>query len=561
MLKKENNPNKETSLSNEAGQSIVIIALAFVALLAIVGLAVDVGFAYVRSGGFNRAVDAATQAAVVDYRPGSPDAANQRALQFLALNGWSENTLNEWSSSITYDRFGFPQYGFTATWSVETYFLQILGIAGFPITHGAQAAYRAQSELYTPTSSEDGQIRQATQFIIGKNGCGNLGDPVSPLNYSTSQGNPDYGFYNGVYSYRILVPSTYSESVVRVELFDPDTFNIGGDDVIVNHSFVGGNKIGNATTNTTCTPGIGLSCVLDTGESKQAFNENPFWFRRVDENYDANCNKDSNDFSGEDVTKFELYYLDENNNRIMLGQFISNSSNAASTDLRWISPGGSDPNDDVSADSGSFEIDMDAVDIPEETFGAKFIYLDVISESGTAKNVWDLWAGPATDFYDVQLDDDVNARNLQLADSPIAYGPGVSTFALGRMPLNYYLNESTTLKIAPIDILFGGRLLFLSHFGYNPSSPPPVINFTIDQASSVLYYDAAVGIPSSDGITRYCDGGVNCQTAWAYPFYTIQIPGEADGFIGGDLNATFNPGADSHTLSVWIADGRAFLTQ
>jgi hypothetical protein len=206
-------------------------------------------------------------------------------------------------------------------------------------------------------------------------------------------------------------------------------------------------------------------------------------------------------------------------------------------------------------------VDLLTVPIPQETFGAKFIYLDVRSEGGTAKNSWDLWAGPPADFFDDPLDDDVNQRNLQLANNPVAYSPGLATFALGRMPLNHYLSETTTLHISPVDILFGGRILYASHFGLNPSSPPPAINFTIGSASVVLDYDALVGSASTDGITRLCDGGVNCADSWAYPHYILQIPGENDGFAGDDLVAEFNPGGDSHTFSVWITDGRAFLTE
>ncbi len=79
----------------ESGQSIVLLALMFVILLLFVALAVDVGFAFVRSSQFSAAVDSAALAGVVDLDPSTNDtaAADIRAEQFLAANGWSVDTL------------------------------------------------------------------------------------------------------------------------------------------------------------------------------------------------------------------------------------------------------------------------------------------------------------------------------------------------------------------------------------------------------------------------------------------------------------------------------------
>ena len=54
----------------EKGQIIVILALMFIGLIAIVGLAVDMGYLYVNYSRLRRAVDAAALSATSQYRKG-----------------------------------------------------------------------------------------------------------------------------------------------------------------------------------------------------------------------------------------------------------------------------------------------------------------------------------------------------------------------------------------------------------------------------------------------------------------------------------------------------------
>ena len=125
--------NNQIESSNESGQTLVLIALLFVVLLLFVGLAVDVGLGFVRSSQFSRAVDAAVLAGVLDLNPGSTGTTNAdiRASQFLAANGWPTPTLTVYETARSITVGGIPQYTITATWPVETYFLGLIGIAGF----------------------------------------------------------------------------------------------------------------------------------------------------------------------------------------------------------------------------------------------------------------------------------------------------------------------------------------------------------------------------------------------------------------------------------------------
>ena len=72
----------------ERGQSIIIIAVAFIGLLAFVGLAVDFGILLIGMGHLRRAVDAAALAAATQYRNGIDSTLiSDSANEFLRLNG------------------------------------------------------------------------------------------------------------------------------------------------------------------------------------------------------------------------------------------------------------------------------------------------------------------------------------------------------------------------------------------------------------------------------------------------------------------------------------------
>lgn len=72
----------------EKGQVLVIVALVLVALIAIVGLAIDLGLMFIGHARLKRAVDAAALAAALQYREGyRPSDLSLSALEMLALNG------------------------------------------------------------------------------------------------------------------------------------------------------------------------------------------------------------------------------------------------------------------------------------------------------------------------------------------------------------------------------------------------------------------------------------------------------------------------------------------
>jgi hypothetical protein len=565
-------PLSKAELSSEAGQSIVLIALVFIVLLLFVGLALDAGLAFVRSSQFSRAVDSAVLAGIVDLDPSTMDTnpADLRAGQFLGANGWPTPTLTLFNSERSFTSLGLPQYTLTATWPVSPFFIRLIGIGSYPVTHSATAAFYANAEMFTPTAYDDGRMRRASQFLFGPEACTKEGDPVSPLNKIPGQTNDEHSIYDGLYRYRITIPSTYTQTNLRVELFDTDSVNLKGDSDTIVHTLTVSNTIG-MTETLSCggSLGMGDSCIINTGEDLVSNLQNPFWFQRVDETWNDDCNREASDSTGDTVTEFELFYYDAQGDRQTLGLYTEDNSQTGLTDLKWVTPGVTFP-----ADSGSFQGDISG--LPRDEKGFRYLHLDVKTTSGASKNVWDIWAGPIPSFYTSQgypaLSDDVNERNLQLANTPFAYSRGgVSVYALGRMPLeNYVGNTEIDLPLGPLEPGAGGSSIYATVFDYEPSATPQV-RFQIDSVSpSVFDMCGTVVITPTMGNTGQCgteplestcDNSTNCNMAWMRPHFAMGIPGEGTDFLGGNLILKYIPNQEAHTLSLTVTDGRPFLTK
>jgi hypothetical protein len=568
--------------SNEDGQSIVLITLVFVGLLAFTALAVDAGLAFVRSSQFSAAVDAAALAGVIDLDPSSNNTAEarNRAEQFLSANGWPTRTLTIFKDDRSFTESGIPQYSITVTWPVEFNFAKIIGLEKLVITHPASAAYFSQAELYVPTANDDGRIREASQYLVGKDGCSVAGDPVVPLRASANPDMPNlnHSNFNGTYRYRIRIPESYTgTNSLRVELFDPDSQNLSYDlahpnDAVITHTQAASNTFG-LSENLSCnSQGPGDSCVIRTGERLDGAFLNPFWFLRVDETWNANCEVDYNNPLGDTVTTYELYYLDDNDDRKPLAEYTVDNGDSALTDLQWVVPG---VTPGVDATLNNFDIDLTNVPV-SSVHGYRLVYMDVTSDGGSAKNVWDVRAGPVPSLYVTTtvpiLENDVNLRNLQMANMPSAYfTQGIYVEALGRMPTQYHVdNESIKTSLTPVDISLGASTMYVRHFDYDISAPPPMITFTIDTVPidpnnpgtpTPFFVRAAIveNDPNPAAFQASCDNGIDCNNSWSYPQYMIGIPSSV--WAGGTLEATFTPFGNGFVWSTSVTSGRPILTK
>lgn len=556
----------DTGLPSEAGQSIVLIAFIIVGILAFVGLAADAGFLFARRAQFSAAVDAAVLAAVRDMDAGDPSLAapDARAGQFLAANRWPTATLTSFASSSSVSVQGIPQYTLTATWPVETFFLGLVGIDEVNVTHSATAVYYSQAEVLTPTNFRGGKMSSASQYIFGPDSCSANGDPVS-ARYGADPSTPNGNFavVEDGYQYDIRVPSTYTDTHVRVELFDPDSANFNTDpDADVTHSNAYASRTGTASTeDVPCsgTSGPGQICAMPTGEQYGAVAENPLWLLRVDENYSADCSPNPGDPSGNTVTEYRLYYVDGNGRRQTLARYTA--TNVAATDMQWVAPG-TDYTTDVPADEGSFDVEVTSIPVED---GLRHLYLSVMTTGGYSKNVWDVRAGPPYD----SLARNVNERNLQLANNPGSFeNEGVSVVALGHMPLQHYRDSgSARLALAPIASAQGGGSIYATTFDFEADDP---LHFTISTVTSADFDIEGTIVASNPDPSNWettCDGGTNCNNSWMLPQFAMGIPGDpsdpsSSAFFGGNLEVEYTlTGQDAHVWSVSIQSGDPFLTE
>lgn len=144
----------------EKGQSVVLIALVFVGLLAFIGLTVDMGILFISYGDLRRAVDSASLAAATQYREGYDNAKlTKSALEFLQLNNVNDATAKVETCETTP---GDPALCLTnkrklirvtASVPVKFVFLPVVGFYGTTITaHAISEAASMDVVLVIDTS-------------------------------------------------------------------------------------------------------------------------------------------------------------------------------------------------------------------------------------------------------------------------------------------------------------------------------------------------------------------------------------------------------------------------
>jgi Flp pilus assembly protein TadG len=122
----------------ESGQSLIIIAFAFIALVAIVGLAIDLGIMYIERTRLGQAIDAAALAAAQELP--NEIAAWDRAEEYLRINRYD---LNDPDLTIVHSFPDEPvfdshyQIAITGTKTVPLTFLRVLGFNEVNITTSA----------------------------------------------------------------------------------------------------------------------------------------------------------------------------------------------------------------------------------------------------------------------------------------------------------------------------------------------------------------------------------------------------------------------------------------
>lgn len=384
----------------ERGQMLLIVAFSMVGLLVAAGLAVDGGVLFLRKAQLDRATDSAALAGVVDlyhFNIGGSigitnpsqiqdrlDVANLRGIQLMAANGvivgdpadppvytasTSDHTLNQRvapppcidqanpsNEVVDWDTYeycgeirqgsapGAVRYFIRTEWYVDTFFMRLLGFETIPVRAKAEAEYYALADVYASRTSVQGILRVSNQAVFGPDICRAFGDRYVPLNGSSSSWNPEWIELRGAYTYRLVIPPTYEHNSVRIELFDPDTYNLP----VTTFTYYERNGTSHNYTSSYDRKDPRL---VQTGEPEEG---NYFWFRAVEENRGTGtpgvCGEPgSYTASRMTTTLFRLYYYavtpEGSFVPVDLAYYIGKDGNpdsapgeAALTDLHWVSP-------------------------------------------------------------------------------------------------------------------------------------------------------------------------------------------------------------------------------
>ncbi len=129
----------KTQRAKEAGQIIAIFALALTALIGLVGIAVDVTFAWREELRIQRAADAAALAGVV-YLPGDVSGGLTASANEAHKNGYTGG-VNNTSVVASQDPVNDRQMDVSITTRVPTFFMRIFGVDHFTVSRSSKAVY------------------------------------------------------------------------------------------------------------------------------------------------------------------------------------------------------------------------------------------------------------------------------------------------------------------------------------------------------------------------------------------------------------------------------------
>ena len=395
------------------GQILVVVAVAMIGLLVTAGLATDTGIILMRKAQFDRAIDAAALAGapVADMSATPSGAADARGMQILQANGIGLDPTKigcqgtqpttvplNLTSTSQYCGSAFPgnlpgttDYHVNARWTIPLAFMSIFGgpfsgsrtggVASVTLYSGAEASYYDTVDVYT-LGNDQGLLQSSNLELFGPNTCINNGDAFSPLYYANT-GNSSPEIANpyrtdinpaGQYTYRIAVPDSYNSdlahNLVRVELYDPQTANLGATGANGKMSLVtdanfnsleGTNQTyapttvenpGMATVTNSCSAlgvnGQDSPCLIPNGQNDSQGNP-LFWYVKMDE-IRSNCGSSGYRAQDTDRVQFRLYYYKQLPSgqlvKTYLAQYTGKDINtstadtqeAYSTALEWVAP-------------------------------------------------------------------------------------------------------------------------------------------------------------------------------------------------------------------------------
>ncbi|MFZ0548433.1 MAG: Tad domain-containing protein, partial [Candidatus Promineifilaceae bacterium] len=589
MLKRWQIP-EGLKLNKEKGQSIALVAMMFVGLLAVVGISVDIGFVFARQAQLSSAVDAAVLAGVTEITgPDRLPAANLRASEFLHTHNLPSQVITttfddpeNYSQDISI--LGERKYSLTVTWPVELYFLRVIGLDEFDITETATAAHFPLADIYASRRVEDGALSTSNQAVFGPHICTSYGDPFS----STMDGHAATlrqewrGDVNDrTYHYRILIPEDYPDDVVRVELFDPDSINKpnnngGSYTDQVAHTNIAIQNGKPAVESLSCGSNQKNACLIDTRENTLGIDldrVNLWWFVRIDENRGSGSTSNTgNGVCGEPgsytvpfntITLYDLFYYKKSDDGVIektplafyygqsgdnvvsrngFARDLSYSSYNHDTDMRWVSPGGQISGDQsvvVPAGCGSPNGgDYDPGKCPGGTPAGPGNGFEVNINDDLSNILVDPNNGNRYIYLDVTSQSGSSENGYEIWAGPDDY---VATMPSDVNTRNVAIINNPSAHSSQGATVFGlGHLPMNSNYDYRVDIPLVYLGPQYAGASVfVSLFDSDTG--TSPPVTFFFDS--ISQTDWKYSFNTPPYPdGQTGRCVIGNCNDQFvNP--------------------
>lgn len=332
-------PNRTalTGHGRRRGVAMVYFALALTVIMGMVGFVLDMGHIYTVRAQLQKAADAAALAGVPYYT--DPSTARTYAIQYARLNGFDTN---DTANGVQVVSIVNPT-GVNPNWhrviirrNVDLYFMPILGLRKVQVGAKATAQFTSDVSLNVKSGDQYGKSPGSVTYSdFGPYAQYSNGDPYSPLYFD--DGSPNTYYKPGGYNFKISVPASYTNALMDVQIFDPDTYNAGGNPQVLKGVRI--DEIRDPTTPVKSKPG-----------------------------YTTNIT----------TTRYSLYY---DNPVTGASTLIAQASYGAdaTTDMKWVTPSGFEfnPNDALYGGSGV----------------AKNFRLNVKSTDGSSENGYDLRAG------------------------------------------------------------------------------------------------------------------------------------------------------------------------
>jgi hypothetical protein len=222
------------------GQIIVVFVLSLTVLIGIMGLAIDISYAWICEMRMQKAADAAALAGAV-YLPDQTGPATTASLAEAVQNGYTNNVGGVVINAAR-DEPNHQQMDVTISAPIPTFFMRIFGVTSLASSRTAHAQYNLPLPMGSPlnifgspTSTDlQGNAQNFWAAIQGPCTLKQNGDPYATKDFTTVDTNcgsvttPDNTEYKaptagdpGAYDYSIKVPAGGS-GTLTIQLYDPE---------------------------------------------------------------------------------------------------------------------------------------------------------------------------------------------------------------------------------------------------------------------------------------------------------------------------------------------------